>query len=240
VDNQWLPLTPGTRLVWDGSAVEDGTPVKRRSTSTVTDMTKVIAGITTRVVYDQDFDDGKITEAEIAFFAQDADGTVWKLGQYPELFEEEKFTGAPNLWITGQDDAMAGIAMPAQPQPNAPSYSQGYSPDIDFLDCATISQTGQRVCAPTGCYTDVMIVDESSPFDPDGGIQRKYHAPGVGVVNVGAVDDPEAETLALTELTHLDTDAMAQLRDTVQAMDTRAHAASAIYRTTAPVRQADR
>jgi hypothetical protein len=62
---------------------------------TVTDLVKVVDGVTSRVVHDVDRQDGEVTEAELAFFAQDDRGNVWNLGEYPETFENGKFAGAP-------------------------------------------------------------------------------------------------------------------------------------------------
>lgn len=45
-----------------------------------------------------------------------------------------------------------------------------------------------------------MITDERSPLEPESGHQRKYNAPGAGTVQVGAVEDPEGETLVLVKV----------------------------------------
>jgi hypothetical protein len=235
IDNKWLPLAPGTQLVFEGRSVQDDKPVAHRVMFTVTDLAKVINGVPTRVIWDQDFGDGKVLETELAFFAQDDDGNVWSLGEYPEEYEDGKFSGAPNTWIAGQEDATAGIAMPANPQAGTPSYTQGSAPDIDFLDCGKVVQTGQRTCVPAGCYNDVVVIDETSPLDPDGGTQRKHHAPGVGVVQIGAVNDPEPETLALVEVVRLDAAAMQRARENARTLDKRAYEMSDIYRKTPPL-----
>src|SRR5882724_4718846 len=48
ITNEWLPLRPGTRFTWDGSAVdEEGDSERHSSTFTVTDLTKVIGGVPT-------------------------------------------------------------------------------------------------------------------------------------------------------------------------------------------------
>ena len=53
IDNEWFPLKPGTRLVYAGTTIEDdGKAVPRRLVSIVTDLTKVIDGVRTVVVWD--------------------------------------------------------------------------------------------------------------------------------------------------------------------------------------------
>src|SRR3989304_782375 len=44
IDNEWWPLTPGTRLVYEGVSVENGEKVPHSVEETVTDLTKVING----------------------------------------------------------------------------------------------------------------------------------------------------------------------------------------------------
>src|SRR5216110_2288924 len=95
IDNEWFPLKPGTRLVYTGTTIEDdGKAVPRRLVSTVTDLTKVIDGVRTVVVWDVDYKDGQLAETEIAFFAQDNDGNVWLLGEYRRMGGGEVPEGA--------------------------------------------------------------------------------------------------------------------------------------------------
>ncbi|MGH3742325.1 MAG: hypothetical protein ACRDT1_13495, partial [Micromonosporaceae bacterium] len=87
VDNRWFPLEPGTRFTYQGSAVADGGRDPRRVVFTVTDLTKVVNGVRTLVAWDRDYGSGELQETELAFFAQDNDGNVWNLGEYPEEYE---------------------------------------------------------------------------------------------------------------------------------------------------------
>ena len=96
-----------------------------------------------------------------------------------------------------------GSLMPAEPRLGTPVYRQGFAPDIEFFDCGRVLNTGARTCVPGKCYKDVVVIDEWDPLDPEGGHQRKFHADGVGMVRVGAVNDPEAETLVLREVRRL-------------------------------------
>jgi len=89
IDNEWLSEKPGTQFVYEGSAIDDdGRRISRRVVTTITDLTKVIDGVRTVVIWDRDYDDGQLVEGEIAFHAQDNDGNVWLLGEYPEEYEE--------------------------------------------------------------------------------------------------------------------------------------------------------
>ena len=118
--------------------------------------------------------------------AQDDQGNVWSMGEFPEVHEDDGTIDAPDTWLAGTNGATAGVLMRANPKTNTSRYTQGRSPDIEFFDVAKVAQTGvNHVCVPTGCYNGVLIVDEWAPLQqPDDGHQFKYHAPGVGVVKI--------------------------------------------------------
>ena len=95
IDNEWFPLRPGTQFIYEGSTEEDGEQISHEVVFTVTDLTKVIDGIRTVVVWDVDYSDGRLEEAELAFFAQDNEGNVWHLGQHSVEYEDGKPVAAP-------------------------------------------------------------------------------------------------------------------------------------------------
>ncbi|HEX8133317.1 MAG TPA: hypothetical protein VF880_07795, partial [Actinomycetes bacterium] len=97
------------------------------------------------------------------------------------------------------------------------------APEIEFSDRARVHQTGQRTCVPLGCYDNVLVTDEWNPLEPGDAHQRKFYASGVGNIRVGAVDDPEAETLVLVKLAHLDPGALAQAREEALKLERRAY-----------------
>src|SRR5262245_166058 len=101
VDNAWFSLKPGTQFVYDGFTNDDnGNRISRRLVVIVTDLTKVIGGVPSMVSWDRDYNDDKLVEAELAFYAQDNNGTVWRMGEHPEEYENGKFITAPT-WING-------------------------------------------------------------------------------------------------------------------------------------------
>lgn len=234
VDNRWLPLTPGTQLVYDGVTNRNGTPIPHRVTFTVTDVTKVVGGVRSVVVWDVDETDGRVAESELAFFAQDVHGNVWNVGEYPETFRRNgEFDGAPDTWIAGVAGALPGIHMRARPRLDAP-YLQGFSPDIGFFDCAEAVAKHQPVCTPVDCFRNTLVTNEWSPLETLGGRQVKVHAQGVGIVSISALEDPEGETLALAGVVHLSGDALAAAREEALRLDRRAYRFADVYRDTPP------
>jgi hypothetical protein len=220
IDNEWMPLKPGTRFVYEGLSYEDKpTAVAHRFVVSVTDLTKVIGGIRAVISYDLDYADGKLEEAELAFFAQDNDGNVWRMGEYPEEYDGGKFV-ATLPWIHGIQGAKAGIEMKAKPMPGTPSYSQGWGPAVKWTDRGQVYKVGQKTSVPAGSYQDVLVIAETSSAEPDAQ-QLKYFARGVGNVRVGWQGSGEKtkETLELTKLEKLDAKALAEVREGALKME---------------------
>jgi len=240
IDNRWLPLVPGTRYVLRGSSNRGAGLLPHRVVFTVTDLTKVIDGVRTRVLWDRDYNEGRLLEGELAFHAQDDDGNVWNMGEYPEQYRRGRFAGAPDTWLSGVDGARAGILMRAAPRPATPSYLQGWAPAIDFADRARIYRTGERSCVPLRCYRGVLVTDEWTPDEP-GAHQRKYYAAGVGNIRVAPAGGEEHEGLVLTRVTRLGPAAMAAVRTAALRLDARAYVArSDVYRRAPPARRQTR
>jgi hypothetical protein len=230
IDNRFLPMIPGTRTILEGAV--DGVP--HRVEFTVTDLTKVIDGTPVLVIWDTDTSEGELAESELSFFAQDADGNVWNLGEYPEEYEGGEFVGAPSTWIAGQADAEAGIHMQASPEVSSRQYIQGLAPAIDFLDCAKVVDDAEEICVQAGCFDDVLTTFETNLADREDGIQSKSHAPGIGIVKIGAVDPPTGEVLELVAQEHLSPNEMNEARRAALALDERGYEFGEGYDATSP------
>jgi hypothetical protein len=237
IDNPWFPLKPGTQFVYEGSAIADDRRIHRRVVFTVTDLTKVVNGVRTLVAWDRDYNDGQLVEPELVFFAQDDDGNVWTLGQYPEEYEDGELVKTP-AWIAGVEGARAGIVMRAEPSTGTSNYSQGWGPKVEYADRAKVHEMVQETCVAFGCYQDVLVTDEWDAADP-AARQRKYYARGVGNIRVGwAGQDEEQEVLALVNLVQLSPQAIAEVRGEVLKLERRAYKRSKhVYGRTPPAEQ---
>ncbi len=237
IDNRWMPLIPGTAFILDGVANRGGGLLPHRVIFTVTNLTKDIGGVNTVVLWDRDYTDGHLQEAELAFFAQDDEGSVWVMGEYPEEYENDVFIGAPSTWIATYSGADAGIILPGRKKLESTSpFLQGWAPDVNFLDCGRVFSRGGTVCVPYSCYENAVVIDEWSPLDVAAAHQRKYYAPGVGNVSIGAVDDPEGETLVLVNILRLTPEELAEARKETLKLEARAYEINDVYRHTAPCR----
>jgi hypothetical protein len=234
IDNKYFPMTPGMHYVFEGITEEGGRQIPHSIIFTVTDLTKEIMGVNTVVAYIEDYSDNQLVEAEIAFYAQADDGTVWFMGEHPEVYEDGVMVEAPT-WIPGFKGAQAGIVMKAQPELDAPSYGQGWGPAVNWTDRGRVVGMGEQTCVPVDCYEDVLITEEFSQSEPDA-FQVKYYAPGVGNVRVNwRGEDASHEELELVELTQLSSEELAKIRDEALALETHAYEISKeVYDQTKP------
>jgi hypothetical protein len=232
IDNPWYPMKPGTRFVWEGSSVEFGRKFGHKVIFTVTDLTKEIAGVETVVAWDQDYVDGVLAETEIVFFAQDDDGAIWSLGEYPEEYQDGVFIDAP-LWIHDLGDGKAGILIPGKAQVGTPSFAQGWSPSMGFTDRGKVHAVGQKVSVPAGGYDDVLVIEEWDKEEPNARAY-KYYARGVGHVKVSSKDTNDQEELALVRIEQLNGAELAKARKAALRLENNAREFSPdLYATTA-------
>jgi hypothetical protein len=239
IDNKWSPLVPGTQYIYEGRSNRGHGRRNHRVVFTVTDLTKEVDGVQSVLLWDQDINAGKLLEGELALFAQDDDGNLWNMGEFPAEFDENgKFEGAPDTWVSGLDRARAGILMRGDPKTGTPRYHQGLAPKIGFQDVAKVLETGQRNCVPTDCYDDVLVTDETNPAEPDDGHQLKYYAPGVGNIRAApGVGGKEKEVLVLVAVNDLTPQKLAHARSQALALEKRAYRTETPWARTSPAQR---
>jgi len=177
IDNRYWPMRPGARWVYE-SVDTDGTA--QHVEVTVLDEThRVAAGITARVVHDVVTQDGAVAEDTRDYYAQDADGNIWYLGEQTTEYPP----GAPPLtegsWEAGVDGAQPGIAVPADPRPGL-TYRQEYRAG-EAEDRAVVLSTDEMVQTPSGHWAHALLTRETTPLEPDVA-ELKFYVPGVGQV----------------------------------------------------------
>src|SRR5262249_956997 len=187
-------------------------------------------------------------ESELAFHAQDAAGNIWNLGEYPAQYTAGQFTGAPDTWISGLAGAQGGTVIPGSPQVASTKFLQADAPPPKagkaavpqgYGAVASVGQENPRLCVPVGCYDNVLVVDENSPNEA--GIQQKYYAPGAGNFKIGAINnDPQMETLVLSETFRLSHDECVAARLAALALEDQAYhhdTSQTVYAQTTPMEQ---
>lgn len=179
IDNPYWPMTPGSRWVFRET---DTTGARQDVTVTVTDETKKIAnGVTARVVRDVVREGGVPVEITDDWYAQDADGNIWYLGEAVKNFEKGKLTDTKGSFEAGVDGAQPGIAMPADPTPGLAYRSEYYKGEAEDK-AAVVSVGAEQVEVPFGFFAkDVLMTRDLVPTEPR--VQElKFYARGVGPI----------------------------------------------------------
>lgn len=177
IDNPYWPMRPGSRWVYRESDGEGGV---QRVVVTVTDRTRRIAnGIEARVVRDVVTEGGEPVEVTDDWYAQDAEGNVWYLGEDTAEYENGEVVSRAGSWEAGVDGAQPGIALPADPMPGM-SYRQEYYAG-EAEDRAKVLSVDEQAEVPFGHFTDVLLTKDLVPTEPRV-LEYKLYAPGVGPV----------------------------------------------------------
>jgi len=178
IDNKYFPLKPGTTMIYEGKSDDESS----RDVFEVTNETKEIMGITTRVVHDDAYVDGEHEETTDDWFAQDDQGNVWYMGEYTtDLSEKGSHEGS---WEAGVKGAKAGIIMQADPKVDD-SYNQEFSKGV-AEDKGTVLSLDEKITVPYGSFSNVLKTKDYSPLEPDI-VENKYYAPNIGVIKAISV-----------------------------------------------------
>ncbi|MET4639703.1 hypothetical protein [Mycetocola sp. 2940] len=179
IDNEYWPMEPGTQWTYRETEGEgDALTV----TVTVTTATKQIAnGITARVVRDTVANGREILEDTVDWYAQDAVGNIWYLGEETAEFENGDVVSTEGSFEAGVDGALPGIVIPAQPTPGL-AYRQEYLKG-EAEDNGEVLSVNEQVDVPYGHAENVLLTKDTITIEPDV-LEYKLYAPGVGPVLV--------------------------------------------------------
>ena len=180
IDNPYFPLTPGSRWVYRETAT-DGS--KQRVVVKVTHRTRLIAnGVRARIVRDTVSERGHVIEDTFDWYAQDARGNVWYLGEDTKEYDNGKVVSTKGSWEAGVDGARGGLIMPAHPRPGM-RYRQEY--------LAGEAEDKARVVS---VFEDSVLTREWTPLEPKR-FEYKLYARGVGTVLELSVPSGDREEL---------------------------------------------
>jgi hypothetical protein len=192
IDNKYYPLKAGTIMSYNGTD-EDGKPV--RDIVTVTNDSRDVQGISTRVVNDSVFVKGKLEETTNDWYAQDDKGNVWYMGEDTTDLTSKK-NPHEGSWESGVNGAKAGIIMLAEPKAGI-TYNQEFAKGV-AEDKATVLSSANNVTVPQNSYSNVIKTKEFSPLEPDV-VEQKYYAENVGDIKEKTVKGSQ-EGIELVEI----------------------------------------
>jgi hypothetical protein len=176
IDNPYWPMAPGDRLIYRETGDEGA---KRRVVVTVTPDTKTIMGIDARVVHDVVSENGSVVEDTFDWYAQDADGNLWYLGEDTREYENGELKTTEGSWEAGVDGAEPGIILPADPEPGLSYREEYYKGHAE--DGASVLTLDAHAKVPYGTYDDLLQTRNYSGIEPDV-VEEKFYAQGIGPV----------------------------------------------------------
>ena len=176
-DNTYFPLEPGQQWTYRETDGSGGTADVVVTVSSVT--TKIANGVEARVVRDTVTEDGEVTEDTKDWYAQDADGNVWYLGEDTAEFEDGKLDTREGSFEAGVNGGLPGVIMPAEPEAGMEYRQEYYKGKAE--DNGAVLATGQQAEVAAGHYDDALLTADTSTIEP-GVLEYKLYALGVGLV----------------------------------------------------------
>ncbi len=175
IDHPYFPMRPGTVRIY--REIEGREVLRVRVT--VTHRTRVIDGIRTRVVHDVVRDHGQLVENTFDWYAQDAGGSIWYLGEATRSYEDGEVVSTEGSWEHGRDGAQAGVLLSARPEPGC-AYREEYRDGV-AEDRAVVLARRERLTTRLGTYRRVLHTANHTPLEPEV-LENKFYARGVGPV----------------------------------------------------------
>ncbi len=177
VTNPYFPLGRGTTLNYSGKT-EDGLET---GTVEVLSKTRIVNRVTATAVRDRVYLDGKLIEETEDWYAQDASGNVWYLGEDSREMKDGSVVSTEGSWEWGVKGALPGIVMWSDPTAHVGErYRQEFLKG-EAEDFATVVTLGQDIAVPFGKFTACITTNDGSTLEPDV-IETKTYCPKVGFV----------------------------------------------------------
>jgi hypothetical protein len=178
VTNRYFPLVPGTVWRYEGETAEGTETIVVE----VLQGTREVNGVAATAVRDRVFLDGEPIEDTEDWFAQDAAGNVWYLGEDSKDIEGGEVVSTAGSWTWGRDGALPGIVMWADPAAHqGEEYRQEYFAG-EAEDWGKVISAAERVEVPAGGFDGCVRTEDWNPLEPAAPREHKYYCPEVGLV----------------------------------------------------------
>ena len=168
--NPYFLLEPGHRCTYKHGS--------ETLSITVLDETKVVDGVTTRVVEEREEKNGKPKEISRNYFAMDkSTNDVYYFGEDVDIYKDGKVVGHGGAWLSGVNGAKFGLMMPGRPKVGDKFY-QEVAPKV-AMDRAEIVGVHEPLTTPAGDFR-CLHVKETTPLEKD--VSHKWYVAGLGLV----------------------------------------------------------
>lgn len=170
--NTYFILEPGYQIVLQDEEV--------KVEITVLDQTKVVNGVTTRVVEEREWKDGQLYEVARNYFAIcDQTKDVFYFGEDVDYYERGKVVKHDGSWLAGVNGNRPGLIMPGAPKP-AMRYYQEIAPGV-AMDRAEVVSLTETCKTPAGTFSGCLKVKEGTSLNLLE-TEYKYYAPQIGLI----------------------------------------------------------
>ncbi len=178
ITNPYLPLANLKQDIIEGSEGGKKTRVERTAMPKK-HRTFTVNGeeVDTLVFEDRAYEDGKLSEVALDYFAQDDNGTVYYFGEDVDEYQDGKIISHEGSWLLGRDTPVPGIIFPAHPKVGDKFDSEDVSKEISERD--EVVSVSETTTVPAGTFKDCVKIKETLG---DGSVEYKFYAKGVGVV----------------------------------------------------------
>lgn len=173
IDNPYLTLIPGWTRVFEAET-EEG---KERIEVTVTSDTKVVMGIEAVVVHDRVWLNDVLIEDTFDWYAQDAAGNVWYLGEATIAYAEDGTTSTKGSWEAGVNGAQPGVVMWADPQVGQVYRQEYFAGEAE--DMGEVIALGESVTTALGSYEGCVKTRDYTPLEAQVD-EYKWYCPATG------------------------------------------------------------
>jgi hypothetical protein len=170
ITNAFLPFPEGAQWILSNT--------REKVQITVLSDTEKVAGVTTRVVEEREWEDGELVEVSRNFVAQAPDGSVCYFGEDVDDYADGKVSGHDGGWRAGVKGARPGMLMPGKPVVGT-SHQQEASPG-EAEDYGVIVGVGEKVETPAGTFSDTLSTIDVNPLENEQ--DPKHYARGVGMI----------------------------------------------------------
>ena len=145
----------------------------------MTNETKEIMGIEARVVHDLVTEDGDPVEDTYDWYAQDADGNIWYLGEDTKEYENGKVVSTAGSWEAGVDGAQPGVIVPADPEAGMTYREEYYAGEAE--DAARVLSVDEQAEVAYGSFDHVLLTKNYTTLEPHV-LEHKFYAKEVGPI----------------------------------------------------------
>ena len=139
-----------------------------------------VAGVAATAVDVEERENGKLVERSTDFYAQDAKGNVWSLGERVDELEDGRVTGHDGQWTAGRGSASPGLVMPAAPRAGQ-SFRSMRAPGVG-QERSTVLALSVAVTARAGRFKGCLEVRDTDLGRRSSPSERKLYCPDVGLV----------------------------------------------------------